>query len=285
MESHDKFESAADAVVTGDAGALKELLAADSGLVRARSQRLHRATLLHYLGANGVEDERQKTPRNAVQLAEILLDAGAEVDAVADIYGGSTVLGLVATSTHPRRAGVQSALLETLLNRGAAVDGIPGARPIVVAALHNGHGKVAEFLAARGARLDLEAAAGVGRLDVVKSFFGPDGELTPNATKEDLQLGFLWACEYGRKDVVEFLLSKGADLEDAQNTGLPPLHWAVVGRQTEVVQLLLARGASVETVNAYGGSALGQAHWSAKNGESETEYAPVIDILTHAGAR
>jgi hypothetical protein len=33
---------------------------------------------LHYIGANGVEGERQKTPANAVEVARILLDAGAE---------------------------------------------------------------------------------------------------------------------------------------------------------------------------------------------------------------
>ena len=47
-----------------------------------------RATLLHYVAANGVEGYRQLTPPNAVAIADALLDAGADVDALADMYGG-----------------------------------------------------------------------------------------------------------------------------------------------------------------------------------------------------
>ena len=61
---------AVDAVVTGDVAALERLLRENPELVRARSTREHRATLLHYVAANGVEDYRQKTPRNAVEIAK-----------------------------------------------------------------------------------------------------------------------------------------------------------------------------------------------------------------------
>jgi len=54
---------------------------------------------------------------------ELLLDAGAEIDATANVYGGgATTLGLAATSVHPERAGVQEALLQTLLDHGAVID-------------------------------------------------------------------------------------------------------------------------------------------------------------------
>ena len=36
-----------------------------------KSAAAHRATLLHYIGANGVEGYRQKTPKNAVKVAEL----------------------------------------------------------------------------------------------------------------------------------------------------------------------------------------------------------------------
>ncbi|MBV9156187.1 MAG: hypothetical protein JO097_07980, partial [Acidobacteriaceae bacterium] len=64
-----EFEPAVDAVVTGDIPTLESLIHQHLDLARARSSRSHRATLLHYLGANGVEDERQKSPRNAVDVA------------------------------------------------------------------------------------------------------------------------------------------------------------------------------------------------------------------------
>jgi len=71
-----------------------------------RSTRDHHSTLLHYVSANGVEDFRQKTPPNIVEITNLLLDAGAEVDAESDAYGGGcTTLGLVATSVHPEQAG------------------------------------------------------------------------------------------------------------------------------------------------------------------------------------
>src|SRR5438045_179252 len=117
------FEAAADAIVNGDAPRLRQLLAGHPGLARERSTREHRSTLLHYVSANGVEDFRQKTPTNIVEITNLLLDAGAEVDAESDAYGGGcTALGLVATSVHPEQAGVQIPLLETLLVRGARMD-------------------------------------------------------------------------------------------------------------------------------------------------------------------
>src|SRR5437016_984210 len=61
-----QFESAVDAIVTGNLAAVRSLLRENSQLVQARSLRRHQATLLHYVGANGVEGFRQRTPPNAV---------------------------------------------------------------------------------------------------------------------------------------------------------------------------------------------------------------------------
>jgi ankyrin repeat protein len=279
-----QFELAADAIVAGDAATLGSLLRENPNLIRARSTRVHRATLLHYLGANGFENYRQKSPGNAVAIAKMLLDAGAEVDAVADTYGKSTTLGLVATSIHPKHAGVQIALMEILLDYGAAIDGVPGGWSLLVSALHNGRGEAAKFLAGRGARLDLEGAAGVGRLDVVECFFSDDGSLKASATRAQMNAGFLWACEYGRTNVVDFLVKRGVDLRAVENTGLTGLHWAVVGGQIDTIQLLLERGAPLEAKNVYGGTALGQALWSAINGDSGVDYVPIIETLLDAGA-
>jgi ankyrin repeat protein len=272
-----------EAVIAGDVATLKKLLEDDPGLIRARSPQKHRATLLHYVSANGVEDIRQKTPANAVEVARILLDAGAEVDAIADSYGGDTTLGLVATSAHPQRAGVQIALLELLLEHGAAVDGLAGTCDSVIAALANGRGEAAEFLANRGAKLDLEGAAGVGRLDVVKSFFNEDGRLKPDAARKQMDAGFGWACEYGRTEVVKFLLDRGVDIR-SQAHGQTGLHWAVVGGQLETIRVLLERGAPLEDKNVHGGSVLGQATWCVIHGDPGVDYVPIVTTLLDAGA-
>lgn len=151
---------AVDAIIRGDAARLKSLLRENPELVRGRSTREHHSTLLHYVSANGVEDFRQKTPKNIVQIAKILIDAGAAVNAESDAYAGrSTALGLTATSWHPHNAGVQFALMELLIDHGATTDG-PDSGSGVVGCLHNGSREAAEFFASRGARLDLEGANG-----------------------------------------------------------------------------------------------------------------------------
>ncbi len=281
-----RFEKAADAIIQGDIKTLKRLLRDDPRLVQARSTREHGATLLHYASANGVEGYRQKTPVNIVEIAELLLKAGAEVDAEADVYGGrSTTLGLVATSVHPFRAGVQNPLMQLLLDYGAKIDHRTGAgnrRNSVLGALANGRPEAAAYLAERGARLNLEAAAGVGRLEVVKSFFKDDGSRKP--TKKQLQSAFRYACGCGQKEVVEFLLSKGVDLADGGQDGQTPLHWAVIDGQLEMVKLLLKYKPPLESRNMYGGTVLGQTLWSAAHGGDPKVYAEIIETLIAAGA-
>lgn len=284
------FEAAADAIVNGDIAALRRLLRQDPELVRVRSTREHRATLLHYVSANGVEGYRQKTPKNIVQIAELLLKSGAEVDADADVYGGgATTLGLAATSCHPEAAGVQNALMQLLLDHGAAIEQ-PGAagngQGAVTGCLANGRGAAAEFLANRGARLDLEGAAGVGWLDVVMSFFNPDGSLKPTATKEQMKSGFAWACEYGRTSVVDFLLQQGMELDaKLKHNGQTGLHWAAYGGHADVVKLLLERKAPVNVKDeSFGGTPLGWALYGWGESPQRGNYYEVVALLVNAGA-
>jgi hypothetical protein len=214
------FEAAADAIVAGDVTTLKRLLREHPPLIRARSTREHRATLLHYVAANGVENYRQVTPKNIAAITEILLAAGADIDGEADVYGGGcTTLGLVVTSAPPAIAGVQRDVIDVLLTHGARMD-LPGAggnqRPLVRACLANGQLDAADYLVSRGAPLDLPGAAGVGRIDLVKGFFTEDGDLNARATKAQMVDGFSLACAYGRADVVDFLLERYRSRPTAQ---------------------------------------------------------------------
>ena len=282
-----QFEAGVDCVITGDVAVLERVLRENPDLIRARSARKHRATLLHYLGANGVEGFRQRTPGNAVEIAGLLLNAGAEVDAWAEMYGGSTTLGLVATSIHPLLAGVQDALMETLIRAGAAIDG-PGLG-IVNACLANGRAQAAEFLAGRGAQLDLEGAAGVGRLDLVISFFNEDGSLKRNATKAQMKDGFAWACEYGGTSVVEFLLRRGIEVDArVKNHGQTGLHWAALGAHIDTVALLLDWNAPVDAKDeTWGSTPLGWAlhGWGDRQpGVEPGRYYEVVALLVAAGA-
>ncbi len=277
------FETAADAIVSGNLSTLRRLLRRDRKLVKMRSTREHHATLLHYVSANGVEGYRQKTPANIVQIAQLLLQAGAEVDAEADVYGGgATTLLLAATSVHPDRAGVQNQLMQLLLDHGAAIDRRTsnGARQYAVdACLANGRGAAAQYLAERGAHLNLETAAGVGRLDVVQNFLKrkPSPKRTYHALKH--------ACAWGRNDIVEYLLDHGTDLSGHRDDGQTPLHCAAITGQLDTIKLLLKRNAPLESKNIYGGTVLGQTMWSAAHGGDPDLYEQIIETLIAAGAK
>jgi ankyrin repeat protein len=259
-------------------------------LVRARSTREHRSTLLHYISANGIEDFRQKTPKNIVEITHLLLEAGADVNANSDAYGGrSATLGLTATSCHPAEAGVQIQLMELLIDRGATIDG-PDGGSAVVDSLHNGRGEAAELFAKRGARLDLEGAAGVGRLDIVRSFFNEDGSLRPPATPKQMKDGFAWACEFGRTIVVDFFLQKGMELDaKLRHNRQTGLHWAAFGGHPSTVKLLLERGAPVEAKDdSFDGTPLGWALYAWGNSSVLAErghYYEVVALLVRAGAK
>ena len=285
-----KFETAADAICNGDFNTLKRLLAREPKLIHSRSTREHKATLLHYVSANGVEGYRQQTPKNIVEIAKLLLSAGADVNAEADVYGGgATTLGLVATSVHPFRAGVQNPLMQILLDHGADIEHKTSAgnrQKAVAGCLANGRGEAAVFLAERGARLDLESAAGVGRLDVVKKFFNADGSLKRKTSRKQVRIALKNACTWGRLDVVEFLWDKDvASNARDRGDGQTPLHCAAIGGQLETIKYLLDRNAPLEVKNAYGGTVLGQTLWSAAHGGDPKLYAEIIKVLIAAGAR
>jgi hypothetical protein len=224
----DPFEAAADAVVGGDLAALESLVSAQPELVRARSARVHRATLLHYTAANGVEDFRQQTPPNAVAVARFLLEAGSEVDALAETYGGGaaqTTLNLLVSSTHPAEAGLQSELAELLLDFGAAIDGVEDDCSPLMTALGFWYGDTAETLARRGARVDnVCAAAAVGREDLVRRLVVDATTLSPDARpvetewlripadpKRQIEIARDWAVQFRRLPIVRLLHDLGVD--------------------------------------------------------------------------
>ena len=285
------FEEAADAIVRGDKARLTVLLEQHPNLVYERSTRDHHSTLLHYVSANGVEDFRQKTPSNIVEVTEMLINAGADVNATSEAYGGgSTTLGLVATSIHPEAAGVQIPLLELLLAHGAQMEqpGLTGnGNSIIWGCLANGQGAAARFFADRGARMNLLEAAGVGRLDVVKTHFDAHGNLKPSGTKEQMESGFLYACGYGASEVAEFLLDRGVDPGTHNDRGQTGLHWAMYGPHVEVVRILLRHSAPVNAHDAMGSTALhwGLQGWAMTTDAREREgYYEVVGLLVNAGA-
>ena len=270
-----QFESAVEAVITGDVATLKSLLRGNPELVRARSTRIthfdppvHRATLLHYIGANGVEGYRQKTPKKAVEIAKALLKAGAEVDALADMYGGHyATMSMLVSSCHPANAGVQVALVETLVDFGAAVEARGSAQwgsPLMTG-LAFGYLSAAEALVRRGARVDnIAAAAGLGR-------FADAKQLLATADPESRHRALVLAAQHGHVEIVGLLLDAGEDPNrynpDGNHSHSTPLHQSALAGHAPVVRLLVDRGARLDIKDKiYQGTPLGWAIYAGQTG-------------------
>jgi ankyrin repeat protein len=211
-ERDELFERAADAVAFGDLDTLRELLDDEPELVRWRSPRTHRATLLIYCGANGTEHPRQRMPANAPAVARLLLERGAEVNAACRLYGGgpgATTLAMVLTSSYTMDTPDEGELVQVLLAAGARLDLTGDPKSSLWHAIGWGARRSFAALVATGIPLDdpwLAAAANdVGRL--------------------------------------EQLLSDGADVNARNSGGLTPLHAAALMGHLEAATFLLAHGA------------------------------------------
>jgi hypothetical protein len=156
------------------------------------------------------------TRGNEYEITRTLIAAGADME-----IGGDLPL-TSALSFHAR--GVTEALLDS----GAALDGVDGGGVPIAYPLHFADPELAELLLGRGAKVDLRFAAGLGRLDLVKSYFRSDGTLKPGAgalsdpyglerkqrgespfrrerTRENiLSQAFYFACNNDRMEVAEF---------------------------------------------------------------------------------
>ncbi len=197
---------------------------------------------------------------NGYELARALLAAGA----VADCEEGLPLISAVSFGA----IGV----VEALLDAGAAVDGVDGDGVPMGYAMLFAFTEIAELLSARGAKLDLRFAAGLGRLDLVKEWFAADGSLKPGAGALADPYGFEWkrsgespircertrpnilsqalcfACVHGRLETAAFLLEQGAAINaivPGLDTRATVLHLlaGMDERRLAVVRFLLDHGA------------------------------------------
>jgi ankyrin repeat protein len=243
-ERAERFERAADCVVSGDLEELRTLLARDPDLVRARSPRPHRATLLHYAAANGVEAARQRTPPNAVEVVQLLLDAGSDPDALCFTFRGGpeqTMLGLLTTSGHPVKAGLLLPLVATMLRAGAHAS--PRYELLVdlreACAAGRSH-SIALDPASERAELALTDAARLGELELVRDLL--DRGVHVDAAPENRITALHQAAFSGNAKLCEHLLELGADLgaRDALYNGVPA-GWAEAGGHPELARSLADR--------------------------------------------
>ena len=268
-----RFERAVEAVIDGDITTLARLVREHPEVIRARSTRVnnfdppvHRATLLHYLAANGVEGHRQRSPTNAVAIARLLLDAGADPNALSSAYGGQcTTLALLVSSSPTAEAGTQMPLVEALVTSGASLEpaGTGQWTSPLATALVFGFNATAEALVRLGAKVDnVAVAAGLGRMDDVT-------RLLPSASTEDRHRALALAAQLGHPDIVTLLIEAGEDPNRFNPPGThahtPPLHQAIAADHLDVVTVLVDNGARLDIKDTiYQSSPLGWAEYLGK---------------------
>ncbi len=115
-----------------------------------------------------------------------------------------------------------------------------------------------------GVKPDLFVAAGLGDMELLHSFFLPDGTLRPNVVstgssrfdeagnrlacppetdREKVSDAFCMACRNGQVEAVQFLLTKQPDFSFRGFMGAAALHWAYFSGVREVIAMVEEAGA------------------------------------------
>jgi ankyrin repeat protein len=274
------YRQALGAMDAGDVEALQRVLAAHPEVVRKREVEhmghycgyFAHATLLHHVAGNPI---RGPLPGNIVEIARTLIAAGADIAApcgggpAQPDTGNGDVMGLVASSAQMADSGLYRPMIDLLLESGYSFEHDRGT--LAVCLYHTvecqRQREVGEYLAARGAKVDLVFAAALGRTDLVRSFVDPLGALTPEAHgpfRKDAaerraagaaaikQEALVWACMNGRDAVVRPLLDLGATLDGkvvVAGMDITPLHGAAWGGWERTCALLLELGADFNIVD------------------------------------
>jgi ankyrin repeat protein len=238
-----KFHPAVEAINAGDVERLRALIETDPALATSRSSSSH-PTLLQCLVLDASESPNQ------IEMARILIDAGADVNGP-----------LVAAAGMNNAEGIAY-----LLDRGAAIDGTGGWSPLEEALYWNSD-RARDLLLERGAKIrNLRTAAGLGRLDVMQTFFDSDGTLRSEAGKVN------WPWEEGLPQFASFRQDRQGIIDNA-------LAYACMHGHVDAAAFLLDRGAELNTIPGgfdYSGTAL---HYAASNG-----HRAMVDFLLALGA-
>ena len=211
----ESFELAADAIANGNAEQLKELLAVKPYFSKARSIRPHRCALMNYVGVNGFEGERQKSPDNAVEIIEVLLAAGCDPNALCYTYRGGpgeNTLGLLLSSGVVSSPEQQFAMVRALVNGGASIEA--------------GYQLLFKLLDAKETNSIEEV---VSSLDI----------------NDDAVRDAFFALGSNREFILmQELLNTGFDVDSTNDLKQTALHWAAYNGDEVLVDWLLERGAN-----------------------------------------
>ena len=233
------------------------------------------ATLLHHVAGNPGRDN--PLPANIVDIARVLLDAGADVNAltvgpapsISPESRGADTMGLVVTSKQASDMAVSGPLMDVLLERGARLN--LTSDDALDASLANHAPRAAEKMIALGATPDVLAAAALGRMDLLRGFFDRSGKLLSRPRRQGheltdrdaIGLAHLYAYVRHQPEAVDFLLEKDGNWNMTGVNNGTALHRAAWAGDLAMVERLVARGADVNNRdNPFGATPMGWASYN-----------------------
>jgi len=252
-----RFRRAVALLDAGDTAGLGAYLKQHPNLTRQRvtfegGNYFQNPTLLEFVAENPIR--HGVLPKNIVDVAKVILDAGVELSAL------NEALGLVVTGSVPRECHAQRALIDLLCDSGA------DPTPPLHSALLLGEMDAAFALIQRGARIDLPAAAALGRME---DFL----RLLPAAGSKERHLALALASQLNQIEAVRALLEAGEDPNRYNPVGAhshsTPLHQAAASGYDELVRLLVDRGARLDLKDVLWHGT--PADWARHEGKAETE--------------
>jgi len=207
-----------------------------------------------------------------IETAHLLIEKGADVNAMA--RNANTPLHVAALKGDMKTANL-------LISKGADVNAKTkyGLTPISRALLSDGGGRLmVELLVSKGAKISaLHLAAHRGDIDKVRSSLAKGTKVDVRDTAGHTPL--FYAASTGQMHVVEFLISKGADVNAKDNRGgETPLFYAGDVGWKNVVELLIAKGADVNARGMRRSSALTSAAWVGHTDVAELLIAKGADV-------
>jgi len=257
LDQYETFRNAVEALDSGDLPRLEKLLADHPFLIRYQCHigawyetgYFACATLLYHIAGN---PDRGPIPGNILDIARLLISR--DFDAKAAEY----TLGLLLTSRRASEAGVALPLVDLLVKAGAEFD--LNAPDVLGLPLLNAAPETAEALVQRGARMDIRHAAGLGKIDVLKSMLAE--KIEPAMLEEALA----YASIRGQREAAALLLQHGARgdvlVTPGGRTPRTALHEAANRGHVDIVKLLIARGADATVVEPeWGGTPAGWAEF------------------------
>jgi len=136
--------------------------------------------------------------------------------------------------------------------------------------------EVLELLIAKGPKLScIQISAYKGDLAKVRSFV--EQGIDVDSRDSEGRTALYYAAIQGKRDVVEFLLSRGANVNAKdKDVAFMPLHHAVGGGHKDVVELLIAKGADVNAKDKYG--------WTPLDSSVYGGNTDIPELLIEAGA-